>query len=101
MIVDLGSGIPAVEIMDSQPPDARSAFIAYVVGWAAQRGAHRELITDRGGIFRAFAFIRFIEQLGAKKATTGAESHESFAQAERLIRTIRYSIDIAIMRQIL
>ncbi len=93
VIVDLGSGIPAVQIIESQPPDSRSAFIASVVGWAAQRGAHRELITDRDGLFRAFNFLRLIEQLGAKMATTGAGSHESLAQAERLIRTIRWTID--------
>ena len=93
VIVDLGSGIPAVQIIETQPPNSQSAFIAYVVGWASQRGAHRELITDRDGLFRAFNFLRLIEQLGAKKATTGAGSHESLAQAERLIRTIRWTID--------
>ena len=93
VIVDLGSGIPAIQVIDAQPPDARSVLIAYVVGWAARRGAHRELIADRDGIFRAFKFIRLIEQLGAKKPTTGAGHHESMAQAERLIRTIQYSID--------
>ena len=93
MIIDLGSGIPAIQVIDAQSPDARSVFVAYVVGWAARRGAHKEVITDRDGIFRSFKFIRWMEQLGAKKSTTGAGHHESLAQAERLIRTIRYSID--------
>ena len=92
-IIDLGSSIPALQLIESTPPTSESVFQSYVEGWAARRGVHQEVICDRDGIFRSFKFLKLLERLGIGKSTTGAGSHESLAQAERLIRTFRWAID--------
>ena len=91
VVVDLCSGQPMLKLVNRKPPDSESVFNAYVDRCASVRGAHRHLAVDRDGIFRSELSGMLYEHLRIK--TDVANSHEQLAMAERMIETVRFSLD--------
>jgi len=91
IIVDEATCELAMTVLDDRT--GLSAYKSYFLRWASLRGHFVEFVTDVGGNFISKDFLREMQAAAVFKKVTAASSSESHGRVERVIRTVRYSLD--------
>ena len=94
-IIDESTAEIAVSLFECKEDQAgKVAYTNYYLSWASKKGHFEHLVSDVGGEYISSAFLREAEQTGkVHKEVTPADSSESHGRVERVVRTLRWTLD--------
>jgi len=95
VIIDESSAEIALALVEENEGEGAgaAAYRTYFLAWGSKKGHFVELLSDVGGELISAAFLKEAEQAKMNKFVTPAASSESHGRVERVIETVRWSID--------